>query len=128
MLARMHANKCKCLIVGCLAASLFLGAIAFLPANLSAATQDAQKPAKLTTDGKIKKIPDVVEDHIPTIELPEKLEILPPEDKNPVVNDNDENPDTDKSSITKPEANTAELLPFKGIFPNCQNRSHRCGS
>ncbi len=78
MLARMHANKCKYSIAGCLAASLFLVTNILAPTDLSAATQDAQKPAELTTDGKIKKTPNVVEDHIPAIELPEKLEILPP--------------------------------------------------
>lgn len=106
MLARMHANKCEYLIAGCLAASLFLGTIIFLPADLSAATQDAQKPAELTTDGKIKKIPDVVEDHIPAIELPEKLEILPPKDDST----------TDTGPIVKPEVNATELPAIQRDF------------
>jgi len=107
MLARMHANKCKCLIAGCLAAGLFLGANVFLPTELSAATQGAQKPAELTNDGKIKKIPDVVEDHIPSIELPEKLEILPP------IENEDNN---DAGSIIKPEFNSTELPAIQRDF------------
>jgi hypothetical protein len=106
MLARMHANKCKCLIAGCLASSLFLGTSFLASTDLSAATQDAQKPAELTIDGKIKKIPEVVEDHIPAIELPEKLEILPPED----------NTATDAGSLIKPEVNSVELPTIQRDF------------
>ena len=106
MPARMHANKCKFLIAGCLASVLFLGAKLILPIDLSAATQDAQKPAELTTDGKIKKTPDIVEDHIPAIELPEKLEILPPED----------GPVTDTSPLIKPEVNSAKLPAIQRDF------------
>jgi hypothetical protein len=101
MLASMDANKCKCLIAGCLASSMFLGAHILLPTELSAATQDAQNPAELTIDGKIKKIPEVVGDHFPTIELPEKLEILPPRENNPVANDGDSDVDNDNGAVTK---------------------------
>ena len=101
MLARVHANKSKCWIAGCLASSVFLGANIVLPTNLSAATQDAQKPAELTIDGKIKKTPDVVDDHVPTIEIPEVLEILPPKNNDPGANDGNADADNDKGSIVK---------------------------
>lgn len=97
MLARTHPIKCRHLIASGLV--LFFSSTILAPFNVSAATQDAQKPAELTSDGKIKKNPKIVEDHIPTIELPEKLEILPPND--------DAAKDTDP--LKKLEAKSVEL-------------------
>lgn len=92
-----------------LAIGLVVGSSYLAPAISKAATQDADNPAELTIDGKIKNKSKIVDDKIPRIELPEKLEILPPKDNNSQILNKNADTDGMKNSDAKPILKATEL-------------------
>ncbi len=113
MRVKIYANRACCRIINILLPGLLLCFSLWLPDIGYAATQDADKPAELTIDGKIKKKSDsspTIGDG-PLIDLPAPLEILPPKENNQNAGERNED-----SFDLKPDANSVELPPIQRDF------------